>query len=83
MMLLAALGRIVLEVGTPLKIAAVYAVARFLFGRAIYTKVTPLLFSSAIVFFPAWLYFALLVRIRKLSFTWLLVFVLGKFIGVF
>ena len=82
MMLLGALGRVVLEVGTPITIAAVYAVARCLFGLATYTQVTPLLISSLIVFFPAWLYFALLVRLREYSFTWWIVFVLGMLIGV-
>jgi hypothetical protein len=82
MMLLGTLGKIVLEVGTPVSLAALYAVARFLFGLATYTQVMPLVVSSLIIFFPAWLYLALLARIAENSFGWWAVFILGMLIGL-
>ena len=38
-----------MEFGTPIQFAAAYAVARFVFGLATYTQLTPLVLSSAIV----------------------------------
>ena len=82
MMILGSLAALMLETGTPILLAGLYALARVLLGLLYYTELQPLLFSSAIMFIPALIYFSLLNRVRELSVSWWLVFAGGLLIGL-
>jgi len=75
--LLGSLVKVLLEVEKPLLCATLYAIGTFVVGLGVANSVLPLARFTFVAFLLAWALFAILTKVRELSFTWWLLVIFG------